>query len=493
MTYVTSVVANILSAPSPVTVEFESGVNFLSGENGTGKSRLLQFVKERSSEPAVVITNDGSVITRIAFYNPKRNAQKREIAGLLQEMRQQGKTHEAVISQLNQNYADQGYVEYPNFTDFFVGAVDNAIGRRMMKADKAVEYVRKEFESVIQKVLPHFTVSAKWDNTSNPPQPQLLLNKYAHQLSPTQVSVGENEILALVFSVFSSRDTYDLYLLDEPEVHLNWSLEKNLFDFFDWFAKKYNKQIIIATHSPVVFESKYSDRVHFLSWDGANVQSSRVPTETTIATLASRVAATIVKLDDAHDLTFFVEDTSHKLVVDAIARAKGKNVYIVEVGSRDKVLSLNRALQGHLSKSVFMVDGDNDSAGRVTSAPVLVLAKYCIENYLLDRSLLAKISLSPTVTTLGDVDSLILTGVIAYKNANFIKRYKPQIILAGKSPADFFDLIDTMDGSEFFSGIKLHESLGYKKLADFITAYIAAAKGARKLDMIFKEIVASMV
>ena len=45
------------------------------------------------------------------------------------------------------------------------------------------------------------------------------------------LSLGETSILALALNVYTTRNSNDVYLIDEPEIHLNWHLEQQLFEF----------------------------------------------------------------------------------------------------------------------------------------------------------------------------------------------------------------------------------------------------------------------
>jgi len=45
----------------------------------------------------------------------------------------------------------------------------------------------------------------------------------------------------LIFALFYGKDLVQVYLIDEPEIHLNWQLEEKLFEFLNWFSNEYKK------------------------------------------------------------------------------------------------------------------------------------------------------------------------------------------------------------------------------------------------------------
>ena len=64
---------NLLSGLLIGEMSFQNGLNIVSGENGTGKTKLLQLIKMGTKEYANSNTN------RIVIFNPKRNAEKQNL------------------------------------------------------------------------------------------------------------------------------------------------------------------------------------------------------------------------------------------------------------------------------------------------------------------------------------------------------------------------------------------------------------------------------
>ena len=468
------------------TVEFSQGINFIAGENGTGKSRLLELIKNNLNNPSIVVPESAALLPeRTAFYNPKRNAQKKDIVGLSDQLKREGKKIETFIAQLAQNYAE-GSVDYPNFPDLLVTEIDQVISSNRTPS-YAVNKVKKDFEKVIKKVLPYFDIEARWDTTSG--QPELNLKKYGMSISSGKVSIGENEIISLTTSIYASRKIYDIYLIDEPEIHLNWSLEKNLFDYLNWFATSEKKQLIIITHSPVVFEKEYESKTTFLGWDNGNIVPKKDVTENIASSLASRIASTIQVLDDAYDHTFVVEDNMHKYVLDAIAKEKSKKILVLVAGDKKKVISMHKVISPTLSNIYFMVDGDNDDYNNSKlSGNIFALKKYCIENYLLDTRILSGISKSSAIKSEIQIKELIIQKIKTHRNPEFKKRYIAYIKLADLDANKFFEIMDTIDGSFLINETDLISDLGFSQKEVFVNSYINFAKHNRRLHILFSEI-----
>jgi hypothetical protein len=64
------------------------------------------------------------------------------------------------------------------------------------------------------------------------------------------LSAGEKECFDLLLDIFLRKDVYNdtIYIIDEPELHLNTSIQRALIKALDNFIADSN-QIIIATHS----------------------------------------------------------------------------------------------------------------------------------------------------------------------------------------------------------------------------------------------------
>src|ERR1700694_4371985 len=106
-----------------------------------------------------------------------------------------------------------------------------------------MEAMTDDLNTVIQSVFQHYRLISAWNEANG--APTIRIRKGASTEFPIEgLSLGEQEVLALVASIHTARDRVDVYLIDEPEVHLNWHLEERLFAFLDDHCETADKQAI---------------------------------------------------------------------------------------------------------------------------------------------------------------------------------------------------------------------------------------------------------
>jgi len=87
----------------------------------------------------------------------------------------------------------------------------------------------------------------------------------------TELSEGEQQLLTVLGLIKFTRDTETLFLLDEPDTHLNpaWKLE-----YMGWLEPIVGRdtqcQILLATHDPVVIGSCLKEQVRVLAFEGGD-------------------------------------------------------------------------------------------------------------------------------------------------------------------------------------------------------------------------------
>jgi len=138
-----------------------------------------------------------------------------------------------------------------------------------------------------------------------------------------ELSEGEQQLLTVVGLLRFTRDNEALFLLDEPDTHLNpaWSLEYlNLLDKV--VGKQETSQIIMATHDPLVIAGLLKSEVHIMRRKDDGSVGAEYPDEDPrgmgiAGLLTSEVYGlrseldipTMQKLDRKRDLAFKVERT----------------------------------------------------------------------------------------------------------------------------------------------------------------------------------------
>jgi energy-coupling factor transporter ATP-binding protein EcfA2 len=282
--------------------------------------------------------------------------------------------------------------------------------------------VTKEFNEVLEKVFPGYALEAKWNSVNGSPEIKLKI-KSLLPLSLENLSLGQQEVLSLIFNIYTSTEFNHVYLIDEPEIHLNWNLEKGLFEFFEWFCTTYNKQIIVVTHSRVIFKPEFYAKCQFLVWENNKLIVKESATDAQKETIAGELAATI-NLIAPTSKTFFVEDNMHETVIRAISKNIGKTVSVVQCINSPNVKSFYNLSKEKSSawkeNGYYVIDGDNEGNPYPGEDRFIQLTKYSIDSYIFDIDLLAKLLNKP----IADIQTSILA---------LIKRKKGAIFSKGKS------------------------------------------------------------
>ena len=471
--HIVSANLNILNGTLSGTMEFAPGLNIISGENGALKTQLLQSLRGS----AAVASEPGQPL-RTQAISPKRNSERRTQEAMMQHFRQNNRTwetnlNERVSAPINMHgfdsYASVGELY---FLIFEHRCKDGGDQRAHMTT------VSSEFNEVIQTVFPQYYLSPLWDESLG--APRIKMSKNGNVEFPLEsLSMGEQEVLSLILTVSTSRESFDVYLIDEPEVHLNWHLEERLFTFVDDFCKQFGKQAIVVTHSRTIFKKRFLAKAQFLSWgEDQRVTWSRELTKQQRTRLAGD-AVEIVAMGDFSKVTLFVEDSAHADVVRAVANLFGVEVNISECGNSGNVKSLfkHQRSQGSWSNAVFMIDGDNQGNPFPNEPSFVHLPYYCVENLILDPELLGIIS----SRSAGDVRSTLL-DVINDKRNEIFKKNKFFEFLADSLTVEHitFDRLRTFDASVLTE--ELIRKLGLGSFQEMLPKYLAAAKSAGRLN-----------
>lgn len=407
--YVAAAEVNILNGLLSGTIPFQGGLNIIAGENGTLKTRLLQEIKSGRFRP-----NDGAPGTpRIQAISPKRNSERRAAEAIVQTLRQQNKTFDAYIAERGgAQINDATFQEYPSLGELFFFVFEHRCRDGGPQRDHMAA-VTADFNGVIGEVFPEYRLVSDWNSATGVPRLRVV-KRATIEIPIEALSLGEQEVLSLITNLYASRDAYDVYLIDEPEVHLNWHLEERLFEYFNNFADRYGRQVIVATHSRAVFTQRLLSKTVFLYWNAeGRIEWGNELTPEQARRIAGE-AIEIIKVGQLPSRTFFVEDDEQAAVIDAIAATVGSQVSVVECGNAPNVRSLFREskIAGGWANAHFLEDGDNENTPFPGEPRFIHLPRYCIENFLLDF----EIASSVTGKTEEELREIILQAIRAKRD-----------------------------------------------------------------------------
>ena len=486
MPYIISFDADVLNGVLRSAISFSPGLNIISGENGTLKTKLLQQVKEHPQRAEVNQGNPASL--RIRAISPRRNAERKAFNEVVQRFRSQNRTIETVQTEwTNARTNDQTFEAYPSLAEVFYAVYLDRCKDGGLQKEK-MEAVTAEFGAVIRQTLPDYELVSEWMPTTG--APVLKVRKKAAVVVPIEgLSLGEQEVLSLVANVHAARESYDVYLIDEPEAHLNWHLEERLFGFLDSFCQTHSKQVIVATHSRVVFSPRFMAKAQFLAWSSdGHVVVAPSPTSDQLARIAGE-AVQVIQLQEFRRRTLFVEDAGHVEVLNAIAEALGTAVDVIPCGNASNVRSLFRysKTQAEWENAYFICDGDNQGNPYPGESRFIHLHSYCLENYLLVPEFAAR----GIDSSVEDAEAQLVLAV--RKAAGRLAKGNRLVegLLARVSERDLADEeLFSADGSAILASLL---ALTGAQRSSYITAYVSACAEKKLLDKIFPpELVAAI-
>lgn len=467
--YIVCAKVDVLGGLLRGTMEFLPGLNIISGENGTLKTQLLQALRSGGGVQAHL---PGAL--RMQTFSPKRNSERRANEAILQFFRQHNRTWETNVNErIGAQINTTGFDNYPSLGDLYYLLFEH---RCKDGTDRKahMEALTSEFNEVIQSVFPHYRLLAQWDARLG--APRIGMCKHEQVEFPIEgLSMGEQEVLSLILSIHTGRDNVDVYLIDEPEVHLNWHLEERLFNFLDDFCNTAAKQAVVVTHSRTIFKSRFFPKAQFLRWgEDQKIAWGKDLTPQQRSRLAGD-AIEIVALGDFSKPTLFVEDDAHADVLKALSDIYGANITTSQCGNSTNVKSLYlyQRAHGRWENAYFMIDGDNQGNPFPNDEQFIHLPYYCIENMMLDPETLAATSGRPLL----DIQAVIVASIGSQRKAIFQKN-KFFEFLADRIETGHmtFENLRTFDASLVVANV--FSTLG---IAGF-GVYLTAAKANGRID-----------
>jgi energy-coupling factor transporter ATP-binding protein EcfA2 len=488
MAYIKSINVNLFDGKFNQIINFGSNLNILSGVNGTGKTKVLQLLKQGTNvviEPSSIHFNQLKVIA----LNPKRNAEKRAIQNLVNYIRNTDlprKTQELLTKQIR----DETYDQYPSFAELFYLKFEKL--RSQYFNSKTQQEILNEFikdinDEVIKYIFTNYKLEAHWNHENDSLDLKIYKESADDYVNLENLSTGEQEILSLLFNIYILKDEVDIFIIDEPEIHLNWTLEKNLFNFLEEFSIKYQKQVIVSTHSRIIFDKKFQKYIKYLIWeDGIIKVKDKVPSEYKEQIAGESLA--LLSFIQPEKRALFVEDDEQEITIKALLKAYSKDENLIEIiklsgGSGIlenlyKIIVQNQDLILSWTNAYFLKDSDLKS--HQSRDRFITLKKYSIESYYMNFEVLSSLLNKEKENIKQEILRLIKENkrkiVDDGRNAYFFEK------LIDKLDDITQDQLDILDCSQFFNDFL--EVFHYKK-TDFMEKYIQKAKELGKLEEIF--------
>jgi len=491
MAFIKSININLFNGKFNQIIEFGLDLNIISGVNGTGKTKVLQLLKQGKN--VIIEPKDFQFSQlKILALSPKRNAEKRAKDSLLSIIRTTDlpkKTQE----QINKQIRDDVYDSYPSFAELLHLKFNDLRSKEFnSKPQKNIleEFTNEINKEILSKILPDYRLEISWIKEENSLEIKVYKESSADYLNLLDLSTGEQELLSLTFNIYLMKDVVDVYLIDEPEIHLNWTLEENLFKFLNEFSKKFKKQIIISTHSRIIFDPDFKDKAIYLIWKNGKIEQGKsVPEEYKI-----KIAGETLKFLPYLELkepTIIVEDNEHEIFLRTLIEIYGKDpnsIKIIKVNSStivetlyQKILSQVPRIEEEFFDAYWLVDGDNK--GRSSEGKFIRLKKYSIESYFLNFEILSELynaSIEDIKREIIDILKLRIDKVVA-DNKN-----KPFIVKTLKENLNDLsqESLDKLDCSEIFKEFLQRKN---EKLERFMQKYLLKARELNILETLIDQ------
>ena len=251
------------------------------------------------------------------------------------------------------------------------------------------------------------------------------------------MSSGEKGLILTFLLIARSVIEDGMVLLDEPELHLNPAVCKDLLAFLvEQYVLPRNLQILICSHSPEIlagaFDSDHCSLYHLIS--PLTLSKIRPQDEITLATALRRLGAS-----ESENLLYkgivFVEGPDDVLLLEAGFPSILRRYKLKFATGRKEIEKTIIDLQqvettaASSTTTFFIFDRDEAPTSLKSSNSVKVLQwdRRCLENYLLDLDAISNLLMDPEIVrtpfnNMGDVSTLLRE--IAFKQLDEVAARK---------------------------------------------------------------------
>ena len=212
------------------------------------------------------------------------------------------------------------------------------------------------------------------------------------------MSSGEKGLILLFLLLYRSVTYGGIVLLDEPELHLNPAVCKNLLSFIsEEYVVGRRLQFIICSHSPEVLSSAFDrdDCSLYHLRDGRNLTVVRSQDQGEVSEALRRLGTSQIE-GLLYKATVYVEGEHDSEVLELGFEKVFRRYKLRDLGGRRQIEKEITSLQeaekngSDIPAQYFIFDRDEAPTGLQNSKKVRVLQwrRRCLENYLLDIGIL---------------------------------------------------------------------------------------------------------
>ena len=326
------------------------------------------------------------------------------------------------------------------------------------------------------------------------------------------LSDGEKEIIMTYANIHKNKFNNSIILIDEPELHLNASLERKIIDHLKGIVEL-NNQIWIATHSPEVINSVDYDFLFNLNPRVENHAIS-ISNERDFYQLLEDLGVTKSQMVREGMKFVFVEGPTDETFLRLFAKKINKNnnfdsnaIEFVSLKGYDRYHLVRSEILEKINRSpisfFLILDKHQWTDEEISKLEVdightnyYILEKYEIENYLIDKKAIIKIienKIEETKTentktqpyTIDEFNTILSEIVDKYKKSVFIKRIThkltSEVRLTRNEVEEIISSLDNINKDTVIEKV-------YFKVSQKVEAYIGTDKIKSKVEKEYERI-----
>lgn len=225
------------------------------------------------------------------------------------------------------------------------------------------------------------------------------------------LSSGEKGLVLTFLSLFESLADGAIVLLDEPELHLNPGVTRNIIKtLLERVCAKVGAQIIVTTHSAEILSDAYdSEDCRLYTLRGPKDLSPVYPEDgSKVIEILNDLGVTTADVLFNKGAIFVEGPHDAELLSDGFGDIVS-SYKITKMGGRFEVEKAVKSLESNTDpafrgkRQLFIMDGDRRKTDLKTIGDVHVLqwSKYCFENYLIDERVLYNVINENTKASVG--------------------------------------------------------------------------------------------
>jgi predicted ATPase len=236
------------------------------------------------------------------------------------------------------------------------------------------------------------------------------------------MSSGEKGVIMTFFLIARSIADHGMILFDEPELHLNPAVCRDILSFmFESYVIPKDMQVILCTHSPEILSSALDiPKCSLFHLRSPSLITPVRPKDTDEVAVALRLLGASELDNLMYRGLLFVEGDDDMEILQAGFPDQLSRIKVAQLGGRREIerhiaqLQSAEARGADLTRTALIFDRDTSPTGLKSSQQVRVAQwdRYCIENYLLDADTLVDFFKSgeyvaQPVPNIGEVQQLL--------------------------------------------------------------------------------------